>query len=81
MKTINKGIVFSNDINRILNGLNAYDYRYLSIPSLSTIESIRDDFKDDVNKIFRGNVTIISEEEMLEINKLIGGEYPHCNFR
>ena len=81
MKTINKGIVFSNDINRILNGLNAYDYKYLSIPSLSTIESIRNDFKDDVNKIFRGNVTIISEEEMLEINNLIGGEYPHCNFR
>ena len=26
MKKINKGIVFSEDIKRILNGINAFDY-------------------------------------------------------
>ena len=81
MKEINKGIVFSNDIKRILNGINAYDYKYEFIPSDSIIEDVRKDFKKDVDKIFNGNVTIISESEMLEVNNLIGGEYPHCYAR
>ena len=80
MKKIEKGIVFSDDIKRILNGINAFDYKYEFIPSDSVIDSIRLDFKKDVNKIFNGDVTIISEEEMMNINSLIGGEYPHCNF-
>ena len=81
MKKINKGIVFSNDIERILNGYNAYNYQYGLIPNSNYIEEIRKDFNNDVSKIFNNNITIISEEEMLEINNLIIGDYPHCNFR
>ena len=81
MKKINKGIVFSEDIKRILNGINAFDYKYDFIPNNGVIDTIRTDFKFDVNKIFSGNVTIISEEEMMEVNTLIGGDYPHCYSR
>lgn len=81
MKKIEKGIVFSNDIKRILSGINAFDYKYEAIPTDITINNIRKDFKDDVGKIFRGNVTFISEEEMLEVNNLICGGYPHCYSR
>ena len=80
MKKIEKGIVFSDDIKRILKGINAFDYQYEYIPSNNVIETIRKDFKKDVNKIFRGNVTIVSEDDMMEVNKLIGGRYPHCYF-
>jgi len=79
MKKIKDGIVFSDDIKRILNGVNAFDYKYDFIPSDSVITNVREDFRKDVTSIFKGNITIISEEEMLEVNKLIGGEYPHCN--
>lgn len=81
MKKINKGIVFSDDIKRILNGINALDYKYDFIPNDNIIREIRKDFKKDVNKIFKSNVTIINEEQMLEINKLIRGDYPHCYIR
>ncbi|MBQ8535425.1 MAG: hypothetical protein IJ463_07055 [Bacilli bacterium] len=81
MKEIKKGIVFSDDIKRILSGVNAFDYQYKSIPSGSVIESVRSDFRNDVNKIFNGEVTIISEDEMLGVNEFIGSEYPHCYFR
>ena len=81
MRKIEKGIVFSDDIKRILNGVNAFDYQYKSIPCGSVIESVRSDFRNDVNKIFKGDVTIISEEEMLGVSEFIGGEYPHCYFR
>ncbi len=81
MKKINKGIVFSEDIKRILNGINAFDYKYEYIPNDNIIKSVRENFKNDVNKIFDGNVTIITEEEMMNVNKLIGGEYPHCYSR
>ena len=81
MREIKKGIVFSNDIKRILNGVNAFDYKYQFVPSDGVIDTIRDDFKRDVNEIFNGNVTIISEEDMLKVNEFIGGEYPHCYFR
>ena len=81
MEVIKKGIVFSDDIKRILNGNNALDYQYKYIPSESVINAVRNDFKDSVNTIFNNKVFIISEEEMLEINKLIGGEYPHCYSR
>ena len=80
MKKIEKGIVFSDDIKRILSGINAFDYKYEFVPSDSVIDNIRLDFKKDVNRIFNGDVTIISEEEMMDVNNLIGGEYPHCNF-
>lgn len=80
MKKIEKGIVFSDDIKRILKGINAFDYKYSFIPNDSVIDDLRRDFKSDVNKIFKGNVTIISEEEMMEVNKLINPVYPHYNF-
>lgn len=81
MKVIDDGIVFSYDIKRILRGINAFDYNYDSIPSDSSIEDIRKMFEVDVNQIFDGKVTIISEDDMLEVNNLIRGEYPHCYFR
>lgn len=81
MRKIKKGIVFSDDIKRILSGVNAFDYQYKSIPSGSVIDIVRSDFRNDVNKIFNDEVTIISEEEMLGVNEFIGGEYPHCYFR
>ena len=81
MKKIKNGIVFSDDIKRILSGVNAFDFKYDFVPSIDVINQVRADFKMDVNKIFNGNVTIISEEEMLDVNNLIGGEYPHCIFR
>lgn len=80
MKEIKKGIVISNDIERILNGINAFDYKYDFIPSSEIISDVREDFERDINSIF-SDVTIISEEEMLEVNKFIGGEYPHCYSR
>lgn len=78
MKKISKGIVFSNDIKAILNGVNAFDFKYDFIPSGRVIDEVREDFKKEVNEIFKGNVTIIEEDEMRQVNKFIGGEYPHC---
>ena len=80
MKEIKKGIVISNDIERILSGINAFDYKYDFIPSSEIISNIREDFERNINSIF-SDVTIISEDEMLEVNKFIGGEYPHCYSR
>ena len=83
MKEIKKGIVYSNDINLILNGYNNLDYNYngITIPSLGYIEELRRDFKKTVDKIFT-KTTIISEEEMvLSIIKAcrdVLGIYPHC---
>ena len=85
MKKIKKGIVFSNDIERILNGYNAINYSYnkqgIIIPEKNFIENLREDFSTTVKKIFT-NTTIISEEEMLtSIYKSISpfiGKYPHC---
>lgn len=80
MKKIKEGIVFSDDIKRILNGVNAFDYEYEAVPSDSVITSVRDDFKRSVSKIFDNKITIISEDEMMLVNDLIGGEYPHYYF-
>ena len=80
MEKINNKIVFSNDIKRILKGINAYDFKYDYIPN-NIIDNIRLDFKNDVSKIFNNDIRIISEDEMLYVNKLIGGEYPHCYSR
>lgn len=80
MKKIKEGIVFSDDIKRILNGVNAFDYEYEAVPSDSVITSVRDDFKRSVSKIFDNKITIISEDEMMLVNDLVGGEYPHCYF-
>lgn len=68
MKKVDKGIIFSNDILRILQGKNALDFDYekkgLKIPSEKQIEVIRKDFEKDVRKIFNNEVTIFSEKEM-----------------
>lgn len=81
MKEITKGIVFSDDIQRILNGINAFDFKYDFIPSVEFIKELRKDFRSDVNKIFNNEVTIISEDEMLEVNNLVRRCYPHCYIR
>ena len=79
MEKISKGIVFSEDIKRILNGVNAFKSKYSFKPSDSVISEVRDDFRRDVNNIF-DEVVIISEEDMMRVNNLIGGGYPHRNF-
>ena len=78
MKKLYKGIIFNDDIKRILNGINAFDYKYDVIPDDSVIDTIRTDFKQQTNKIFNNKVTIISEDEMMEVNNLINWSYPHC---
>ena len=78
MKKIEKGIVISNDIERILSGINAYDFSYQYTPNRDVITKLRKNFEEQIKVIFNNNVTIISEKEMLNINKLIGGRYPHC---
>ena len=77
MKEIENKMVFSYDIKRILSGINAFDYKYDAMPSSSNIEGARKDFECDVNKIFENDVCIISEEDMLRVNDLIRGDYPH----
>lgn len=87
MKTIKNGIVFSNDIERILKGCNtlSFDFkkRGMMIPSANFINGLRDDFRKDVSKIFK-EVTIIEEDEMYdglyESVLDIYGSYPHCIF-
>lgn len=85
MKTIKNGIVFSNDIQNILQGYNAINYSYNSngiiTPSKSYITDLRKDFKTTVNKIFNGKTTIITEEDMTNsiyssIQDVIA-RYPH----
>lgn len=70
MKEIKNGIVFSNDINRILNGYNALDFNYrkkgMIIPQKELIKDLRQDFYITTKNIF-DKVTIIDEEELLEI--------------
>ena len=78
MIRIKNGFVVSEDIKRILDGVNAFDFKYDFIPSGETIKDLRKDFKRNINEVFNTKVTIISEEEMLDVNKFIGGEYPHC---
>ena len=79
MEKISKGIVFSEDIKRILNGVNAFKFKYSFKPSNSVISEVREDFRRDVNNIF-DDVVVISEEDMMRVNDLIGGRYPHRNF-
>ena len=84
MKTIKKGIVFSYDIQNILNGYNAINYSYTNnnivIPNNNYIESLRKDFSKTVNKIF-DQTTTITEYDMTEsiyssIKDVIS-RYPH----
>ncbi|MBR6949841.1 MAG: hypothetical protein IKH54_06640 [Bacilli bacterium] len=87
MERIKEGIVFSNDIYRILCGYNALDFDYsdknIVIPRKKFIKTLREDFKKDVERIFP-KVTIISEGDMLlYINQSISDvyrRYPHRIF-
>ena len=85
MEKIKRGIVFSNDIEYVLKGNNALDFNYenagMVIPSSLLIKDLRAWFKNDVNEIFKGQVVILSEEEMLSslyfsISSVVG-RYPH----
>lgn len=68
MKKINDCIVFSDDINKILEGNNALNFKYkergIILPSEAFIEDLRLDFKKDVDKIFDNKTLIISEDAM-----------------
>ena len=85
MKKINDCIVFSDDIERILQGYNALYFNYVEkgiiIPNKDFIEELRKDFKKDVDKIFDNKTLIINEDEMmeslLESTNDIYGRYPH----
>lgn len=85
MEKVDSGIVFSNDIYRILQGNNALDFDYRKkdfvLPTKKQISILREDFKKDVNRFFINNVTIFSEEEMKAFlyNSIDDCEvYPHC---
>ena len=56
-----------------------FKFKYSFKPSNSVISEVREDFRRDVNNIF-DEVVIISEEDMMRVNDLIGGGYPHRNF-
>lgn len=79
MKEIKKGFVYSEDIVRILEGVNAFDYKFDQEPSKEVIKTVREDLKVQMNKIFNNQVTVVTEEEMLMVNNLIKGDCPHCN--
>ena len=79
MKEIKKGFVYSEDIVRILEGVNAFDYKFDTQPSKEIIKRVREDLKVQMNKIFNNEVTVVTEDEMLMVNKLITGDCPHCN--
>lgn len=88
MEKVNSGIVFSNDILRILQGKNALDFNYeksgLVPPTKKQVEILRENFKKDVNRIFENDVTIFSEEEMESfLNDSLDDclNYPHCFIR
>ena len=89
MKKINDCIVFSDDIERILQGYNALDFNYckngIIIPNKDFIKELRRNFKKDVNKIFDNKTLIINEAEMMEslIDSIsdIYRRYPHSFIR
>ena len=73
---IEKGIVFSEDIDRIFDGINAFDFNYQFRPSKETIRYDRKDFRQDTCRIFRNNVTIVSEDQMMDVNNLFDRTIP-----
>ena len=88
MRKINEGIVFSNDIERILKGNNAlncnYSNRGMIIPNDNTFKVLRESFLEDTSRIF-DKVSIIEEDEMLlyMYQSIIDiyRRYPHCFVR
>lgn len=88
MRKINEGIVFSNDIERILKGNNALNFNYsnrgMIIPNDNTFKVLRESFLEDTSRIF-DKVSIIEEDEMLlyMYQSIIDiyRRYPHCFVR
>ena len=80
MKELKEKIVFSNDIKEIIDGKNAFDFKYNVKLEDKVFEDLRKSFKEEVEKIFK-DVRIITEDEMKKVNNLISGDYPHCIFR
>ncbi len=89
MKKIKEGIVFSNDIERIMEGNNALNYSYekqgMVLPDKDFYKMLREDFSSKTSTIFNGCINIIDEEDMLNgllssINDVYGS-YPHCLLR
>ena len=88
MRKINEGIVFSNDIKRILKGNNALNFNYsdkgIIIPNDNTIDVLRGNFLEDTSRIF-DKVSIIEEDEMLlymfQSILDVYRRYPHCFVR
>ena len=68
MEEIKKGVVFSNDINLILNGKNSLNYQYsdkgIIVPTDSFIRELRDDFKRISKRTYGDDVVIIDEYSM-----------------
>ena len=70
MEIIKSGIVISNDIDFILNGKNAFNFKYsekMDIPSIDFINEQRKQLFKDLCKCFNGDVTILNEEMIYEI--------------
>ena len=68
MEEIKKGVVFSNDINLILNGRNSLNFKYnengIIVPTDSFIRDLRDDFKKISKRTYGDDVVIVDEYAM-----------------
>lgn len=76
METVEKGIIFSYDIDSIMKGKNALKFNYnengLLVPDKTIIENVRRDFEKDAKNTYNTDVVIVSEEEMkYYMNKFI----------
>ena len=76
MKKIENGIVFSEDIELILNGNNAYNFNFeergIKIPDKTFIKNLRIEFKNLCKLVYGIDIVIVTEEEMIEaMNNII----------
>lgn len=84
MKELENKIVFSEDINLIMKGRNAFNFNYednnISVPSESFIKDLRINFEEIIQKIFDKNYYIVKEDEAFNyLNDLSMKEScPHC---
>ena len=74
---VEKGGFSHIKVNSMVKDLTKFKYDFK--PSDDVIREVRDDFRREVSTIF-DRVEIISEEDMMRVNDLIVGGYPHCNF-
>lgn len=79
MKIIEKGIVFSEDIELILNGNNALNYSYkdkgMIVPDKTFIKNLRMDFYKLAKFVYNTNIVIVTEQEMIDAMNNIVNEY------